>query len=148
MLHQTMDSSSSSPREQLHIGGPKVCLRPYTRENLTDIVPNSLDEDLQLGPDRFLTLQSDRKWLATPLQTAMRAPMSPLRDPTGEILKRTVLGEKAVFAESFGKKSSMQQATTTMNSNESVSMRSRVNNPRSSSEAKSIKGRVASFADS
>ena len=56
MLHQTMDSLQSSPREQLQIAGPKVCLRPYTREHLTDIVPNSLDEDLALGPDRFLTL--------------------------------------------------------------------------------------------
>ena len=62
--------------------------------------------------------------------------MSPLKDDTGDILKRKVLGEKAAFIDSFGKRASMQQATMTMNSNESVSVRSRANG-RSNSEARS-----------
>jgi len=46
MLHETMDSVYSSPRENgLQIAGPKICLKPYKREKLTDIVPNSFDED-------------------------------------------------------------------------------------------------------
>jgi hypothetical protein len=40
----------------------RVCIKPYLREDTTTIVPNSVDEDLNLGAEKFLTLQQDRKW--------------------------------------------------------------------------------------
>ena len=44
--------------------GGRVCIKPYIREDLNQVVPNSLDEDLDLGPDQFLTIHSNRKWVS------------------------------------------------------------------------------------
>ena len=41
----------------------RVFMKPYLREDMGAVVPNSLDEDLQMGPEQFLApLKSDREW--------------------------------------------------------------------------------------
>jgi len=74
------------------------------------VIPNSLDEDLELGPDKFLTIQSGRKWFSSPSKTSVNklnqehqaerskpAPMTLQHDEEGEVLKRTILGSKTYF---------------------------------------------------
>lgn len=89
----------------------RIAIKPYVRTNPLAVIPNSLDEDLNLGPDNFLSIQDDRKWVSTPMRGGKvgsvlgiaGAPMSPMIDEeeTGDVIKRTVVGGKKEFMESI-----------------------------------------------
>jgi len=80
----------------------RICLKPYIREDTTAIIPNSVDEDLNLGPDKFLSLQQERRW-AQPSKSAFGvqdpSPMRPRQDHEGEVVKRTIVGPSRIFNE-------------------------------------------------
>ena len=64
----------------------RVCIKPYKREDTKQIVPNSLDEDINLGPEKFLTLQEDRRWAGgTASRLQKSPPMSPVQDLDGMV---------------------------------------------------------------
>ena len=99
----------------------RVCIKPFNRVDTTQIVPNSVDEDLALGPDRFLTIDSTRKWMNNPSKAKLTgpnqpAPMTPLQDQEGEVLKRTICGTKNFFTDALrtkmGKDKLQKEGTT------------------------------------
>jgi hypothetical protein len=65
-----------------------------------------VDEDIAMGPDCFLTVDSTRKWINNPSKSSMPgpnqvAPMTPMQDNDGEILKRTICGTKNFFSDAM-----------------------------------------------
>lgn len=98
----------------------RVCIKPFNRVDTTQIVPNSVDEDLALGPDRFLTVDSTRKWINNSSKAKLAgpnqpAPMTPMQDQEGEVLKRTICGTKNFFTDALrtkmGKDKLQKEAT-------------------------------------
>ncbi len=84
-----------------------MCIKPFNRIDTTQIVPNSVDEDLALGPERFLTIDSTRKWINNPSKAKLAAgpnqpaAMNPMQDQEGEVLKRTICGTKNFFTDAL-----------------------------------------------
>lgn len=90
----------------------RICIKPYVREDTTSIVPNSVDEDLNLGPENFLTLQQDRRW-AEPSKSALGphapSPMRPRQEIDGDVVKRTIVGQPKLFHETLQSKMAKEQ---------------------------------------
>lgn len=112
---------NNSPVRVRTVHRERVCIKPFNRIDTTQLVPNSLDEDLALGPERFLTIDSTRKWLNNPSKASIAGPnqpvpMTPLQDQEGEVLKRTICGTKNFFTEmlrtKMGKEKLQKEATT------------------------------------
>jgi hypothetical protein len=74
-----------------------------------------------MGPERFLTVDSTRKWITNPSKAKLAAgpnqpaPMNPMQDQEGEVLKRTICGTKNFFTDALrtkmGKDKLQKEAT-------------------------------------